>query len=213
MINFLLVFFIISILYAATTSRIEANIKVLSIQGLIFFFIIILYYNSLSLPAFILLILETLAVKAILIPAILSYVVKKNNVYREMEPYIPNFYSLVITGLLFVLGFIMAYFAGQHAQDIKLFYFGISLSTIMAGLFLIMTRKKIITHIIGYMFIENGIFLLSLSVAHEMPLIVNLGILLDIFIGVFILVLYYNKIKTTFEQDKLHIDKLTYLKD
>ena len=81
----------------------------------------------------------------------------------------------------------------------------------ITGLFVIMTRKKIITHVMGYMMLENGIFLLSLSIAREMPFIVNLGMLLDIFIAVFLLAVIVNRIKSTVEEAT--VDKLTELKD
>jgi len=63
----------------------------------------------------------------------------------------------------------------------------------------------------GYMMLENGIFLLSLSVAKEMPLVVNIGVLLDVFVCIYILGLFVTKIQSTFEE--LHVDKLTLLKD
>ncbi|MDD5067421.1 MAG: hypothetical protein PHF84_10300 [bacterium] len=213
MINFLLVIFVISMLYAATTSRMEANVKVLSIQGVLFFLMVLPNFSHIPFSDFLFLCTETLVVKTILIPLILMYIIRKNKAYREVEPYIPGFYSMVITAVLFVFGFIMAYYAGRVSHDVKPLYFGISMSVIMTGLFIIMSRKKIITHIMGYMFMENGIFLLSLSVAREMPLIVNLGILLDIFVGVFILVVFYNKLRSAFESEKMNIDKLDYLKD
>ncbi|MBU1077844.1 MAG: hypothetical protein KKH98_11165 [Spirochaetes bacterium] len=213
MIGFLLILFVISMLFASTTGRLEAYVKIFSIQGIIFFLIILTYYSHIPLLDFLLLLIETLLVKTVVIPVILIKVIRKNNIYREVEPYIPNFFSLVISVIIFVFGFILAYLAGQYTQDIRPFYFGISISTIVVGLFIIMSRKKIITHIMGYMFLENGIFLLSLSVAREMPLIVNLGILLDIFIGVFLLVIIYNHINSTFAREKINIDSLSCLKD
>jgi hydrogenase-4 component E len=59
--------------------------------------------------------------------------------------------------------------------------------------------------------LENGIFLLSLSVANEMPMLVNLGVLLDLFVAVFLLVIFFNKIQSLY--DGSHIDVLTQLKD
>jgi hydrogenase-4 component E len=59
--------------------------------------------------------------------------------------------------------------------------------------------------------LENGIFLLSLSIAREMPLVVNMGVLLDIFIGIFLLVIVLKRIHSTFEE--IHIDQLTDLTD
>jgi len=200
-------------LYVATTSRLEAYIKMFAVQGVIFFLLLLTGYSRMSVINLAFILTETLIIKAIIIPYILLKVVRRYNVFREVEPYIPNFYSVAITTVIFVFGFVMAYSSIKIAQDVKPLYFAISVSTIMTGFFIIMTRKKIITHILGYMFVENGIFMFSLSTAREMPLIVNLGILLDIFIAVFLLLLVYKNIKSAFEFEKIDIDNLSELRD
>jgi hydrogenase-4 component E len=64
----------------------------------------------------------------------------------------------------------------------------------LAAMFIIVNRKKVITHVLGYMIFENGIFLLSLSMAGEMPIIVDLGVMLDLFVGIFLLGIFVNAI-------------------
>jgi hydrogenase-4 component E len=155
--------------------------------------------------------LETLGFKTIIIPLILVKVVRRLGIRREVEPYTMNFHSLLIAAVILVFGFVTAYMAIEPAQTIKPLHLGVSISTIMIGLYVIMSRKKIITHILGFIILENGIFMLSLSIAGEMPFIVNLGVLLDIFIGIFLLVMVLNRIHETF--DEVHIDKLTRLTD
>ncbi len=91
------------------------------------------------------------------------------------------------------------------------FFFGVSLSIIVSGLFIIITRKKIITQVMGFMLMENGIFLLTLSASREMPFIVALGVLLDIFMAIYLLGLFVNKIHDAFEE--IHVDTLQKLKD
>ncbi|MGA2142956.1 MAG: hydrogenase, partial [Brevinematales bacterium] len=88
---------------------------------------------------------------------------------------------------------------------------GISFSVIFISLFLIISKKNIVTHVLGYMMLENGIFLLSLSIARDMPFIIDLGVLLDIFTGVYLLGLFVNKIQDQF--DRQDIDTLTKLRD
>jgi hydrogenase-4 component E len=165
----------------------------------------------LGIVEFVFLIVETLLFKAIIIPLILSGVIKRNNIIRSVEPYITNFSSVVIASLIFVFGFVISYWSINISEELQHLAFGISISTIMIGLFIIISRKKIITHIMGYMILENGIFLLTLSISNEMPLMVSLGILLDIFIAIYILVIFFARIKSTFEET--HIDDLTNLKD
>ena len=74
-----------------------------------------------------------------------------------------------------------------------------------------MTRKKIITQVMGFMLMENGIFLLSMAAVKEMPFIVSLGVLLDVFMAVYLLGLLVNKIHDRY--DEIHVDTLQKLKD
>ena len=70
---------------------------------------------------------------------------------------------------------------------------------------------KIISNVIEFITMENGIFLLSLSVAKEMPMLVNMGVLLDVFIAVYILGLFVNEINKEFND--LEVSHLSDLKD
>jgi hydrogenase-4 component E len=90
-------------------------------------------------------------------------------------------------------------------------YFVVALSTLFSGLYIIVTRKKIITHVMGYLVLENGVFILSLAVGGEMPLLVNIGILLDIFASVFLLGIFVNKIGDVLKD--VDVDQLKRLKD
>lgn len=212
MINILIVIFGLTMLYMAITSRIKALINMLSVQGIILFLLIlfigeekILHFN------YIFLLIETLLIKAIIIPVFLKRVLVKNNIFRDTEPYIPNFYSLVISSIILFAGFIISCSHNHLFSNITTLYFGVSISTILISLLFITTKKKIITHVIGYTMMENGIFLLSLSVAKEMPMIVNMGVLLDVFIAIFILGMLVDKINIVFEE--LDACSLCNLKD
>lgn len=211
MINLLLVLFAATLLFVSVTSRLEAYIKVLFLQGLIVFIMVTLESPVLNSFNFLFLALETLGFKTIIIPLILVRVIRKLDIRREVEPYTLHFHSLAIATLLLIFGFVIAFVSIKPGQALKPLHFAVSIATILIGLFIIMSRKKIITHILGFIIIENGIFMLSLSIAGEMPFIVNLGVLLDIFIGIFLLVVVLNRIHSTF--DEAHIDELTNLTD
>ncbi len=211
MIPFMLILFGLTMLYIGVTSRLEAFIKALAAQGIILFLLVLLDFESEHMGNMLFILFETLVVKGVLIPVILFTVVRKNNIFREIEPNIPFYFSLFITSLIFAIGFTVTYVTLGIKGPLKPFYFGISISTIVTGFVVIMTRKKIITHVMGYIIIENGIFLLTLSVSKEMPFIVSLGVLLDIFIGIYLLGLFVNKIQDTFSG--INIGSLTKLKD
>ncbi len=89
--------------------------------------------------------------------------------------------------------------------------FGIALSTIIISLWLITIKHKILSNVIEFITMENGIFLLSLSIAKEMPMLVNIGVLLDVFIAIYILGLFVSEINT--ELGDMEIAHLSDLKD
>ena len=211
MVNLTLLLFGLTLLYVSAIGRLEGYIKALFIQGLLLSLLMCFNFTGLKHWNFALIIVETIGFKTLVIPWFLQKVIHENEMVRETEPYITHFYSLLLTSLIFSFGFFVAYWAVKNAVDVRPLPFGIAISTIITGLFIILTRKKLITHTMGFMIMENGIFLLSLAKLQEMPMIVNLGILLDIFLAVLLLGIFINKIKDTFEE--LDIDRLKYLKD
>jgi len=198
-------------LYVFAVSRIEAYVKTLAFQGFLLFLLVIIDIQEIDWLNIAFLSLETLVIKTMVIPYFLLTVIRKNEIAREVEPYITQFYSLIIASAIFIFGFVAAFWAATTNAGIKPLYFGVSIMLIVSSLFLIVNRKTIITHILCYMMLENGIFLLSLSVANELPLLVNLGVLLDLFVGVYLFVIFFNKIQEMYDGSR--IDELTDLKD
>lgn len=211
MIDVIIILLGTSMLYVFAVSRIEAYVKTLSFQGLLLFILVILDIKNISWLNIAFLSIETLLVKAAAIPLFLLIIIRKNEISREVEPYISQFYSLLIAMGIFIFGFAATFWSVRVGGEIKPLYFGISIVIIVSSLFLIINRKKIITHILSYMMLENGIFLLSLSVANEMPMLVNVGVLLDLFVGIYLFTIFFNKIEEMY--DGSHIDVLTELKD
>ena len=209
--NIIIILLGTSMLYVFAASRIEAYVKILALKGTLLFFLVVVDIKEINWLNIAFLIVETLIIKTIVIPYFLLKVIRKNEIGREIEPYISQFYSVLIASAIFMFGFVAAFWAAKTNAGIKPLYFGISIVLIVASLFLIVNRKRIITHILCYMMLENGIFLLSLSVANEMPMLVNIGVLLDLFVGIFLFVIFFNKIQEMYDGN--HIDVLTELKD
>ena len=209
--NIIIILLGTSMLYVFAASRIEAYVKVLALQGTLLFLLVVVDIKEINWLNIAFLIIETLIIKTIVIPYFLLKVIRKNEIGREIEPYISQFYSVLIASAIFMFGFVAAFWAAKTNAGIKPLYFGISIVLIVSSLFLIVNRKRIITHILCYMMLENGIFLLSLSVANEMPMLVNIGVLLDLFVGIFLFVIFFNKIQEMYDGN--HIDVLTELKD
>jgi len=184
-------------------------INILALQGLLLFGMAFFGLPELNVGNLIFILFETVVIKAFAIPLFLRYIIRKNNITREAEPYLPNFISLIIVTLIIASTFMVSNVIGN--VRLPKIYFVVALSALFSGLYFIISRKKIITHVICYVIIENGVFILSLAVGNEMPMLVNLGILLDVFVSVFLLGIFINKVG-----DVLHdtdISQLSHLKD
>jgi len=209
MTNILLILFIISLLYLSIANRLVTYIRVLALQGFILFGVTFLALEEINTLNLVLILLETIVFKAVAVPIFLSRLIKRNHITREAEPYLPNFVSLIITTVIVVVTVLLANSIKDTQVD-KIFFI-VALSSLFAGLYIIASRKKIITHVMGYLIIENGVFVLSLAVGTEMPMLVNLGVMLDIFASVLILGIFLNKIGDVFKD--VNVDQLSNLKD
>jgi hydrogenase-4 component E len=209
MIDVLLITFIITLFYIAIANRMLTYLKVLAFQGVLLFVVVFIQLNEINPVNLALILLETIVFKSVAVPLFMAYVLKRNNITREAEPFLPNFISLIITTLIVVVTILLA--NGVKDDHLEKIFFVVALSSLFTGLYFIATRRKIITHVIGYLIIENGVFVLSLAVGNEMPMLVNLGIMLDIFASVLILGIFLNKIGDVFKD--VNVDQLSSLKD
>lgn len=192
MTDILLIALAMSLLYMSIANRLLTYLNILVFQGFMLFgatYLSLYHVNTINL---LLIMLETIVFKAIAVPWFINYVIKRNNITRDAEPYLPNFISIIIVTLIIVSTIILSSYIKDKNLDKT--YFVVALSTLFTGLYLIVSRKKIISHVIGYLVIENGVFIFSLAVGDEMPMLVNLGIMLDIFASVLILGIFFNRI-------------------
>ena len=209
MTNVLLIIFAMTLLYLGIAHRLLTYIKILALQGILLFGIAFIELIEINAANLTFVLLETIVIKAIAIPLFLNYVMKRNRITRDAEPFLPNFVSLIIITLIIIATFILS-----NAIDdsrISKIYFVVALSTLFTGLYIIVTRHKIITHVMGYLVIENGVFILSLALGNEMPVLVNLGILLDVFASVFLLGIFVNRVGDVLKD--VDVDQLKSLKD
>jgi hydrogenase-4 component E len=209
MTDIVLIALAMSLLYMSIANRIFTYLQILSFQGILLFFTTYLSLTHINTLNLMFIMLETIVFKAVAVPWFLNYVIKRNGITRVAEPYLPNFVSLIFVTIIIVATIILS----SSINDINLdkTYFVVALSTLFTGLYLIVSRKKIITHVVGYIVIENGVFVLSLAIGNEMPMLVNLGIMLDIFASVLILGLFFNKIGDVLKDPD--VSRLRNLKD
>ena len=144
----------------------------------------------------------TIALKGVLIPWGLRYVIDKIGVHKEVEPLIQLPASLLVCGVLTVLSFyiVQPFVTGPEVLGtITKNLLPISLAVVFIGFFMMIARKKAITQIIGLLIMENGLFMAAYAVAYGMPFIVELGVFFDILAAALILGVLAFRINRTFD--------------
>jgi hydrogenase-4 component E len=194
--SFLIVIFAIVTIYLSVIERFKNYAVLCSLQGILLFGLAIseltMEKNLLSILNILFVILETLIVKAVIVPYMLFKTIHRNKLRKVHQSAMPAFYSLIFTIVGLVLCVILTYMLDLH--HLNNLYFTVSLFTTYIGVLLIILHKKIFTHLIGFLVIENAVFLLSLSIGSSMPFLINAAILLDIFGTILLMGVFINKI-------------------
>jgi hydrogenase-4 component E len=151
----------------------------------------------------------TLATKGVLIPLFLRRIVHHMRVTHEVQPYISNTLSLVGSAILVAVVY-ASLKEGIFVTGFSKNVLQISIAVILISLFIMITRKKALTMVIGLLFMENGLFLAGFSLTFGMPTMIELGVLFDMLMGVIILGIFAIQIKRAFATTDL--DKLSVLK-
>ena len=153
----------------------------------------------------------TLTLKVLLLPWILYRLVRKLNVKGEVEALI-NIPTTMLVGIgLVMLAFNVALPISQLASTVARGTLGIALAVVMLAFLMMITRRKAITQVVGFLSMENGLFLAATSATYGMPMVVELGIALDVLVGVIILGVFFFQIRDQF--DSLDIRHMERLKD
>ncbi len=140
----------------------------------------------------------TLILKVFLIPSLLFWAIRHASIRREVEPLIGYGKTLILGGFLVGAAFLISSrldFPGEKISDLLI---PSAFSVVMIGFLLLVSRLKAITQVIGYLVMENGIFLFALLLLDKTPLLVEMGILLDIFVGVLVMGIVVNHINQEF---------------
>ncbi|MGE0020019.1 MAG: hypothetical protein AB7S72_10155 [Draconibacterium sp.] len=209
MVIVLIVLFAATLVYFFLSERVANFIWLLSVQGALLFGIAFNNLIHIQTLGMIVILLETLIVKAIVIPWFLNRLRHKNQLKRVHESKVPVFYSLIIISAVLIGCFLMSYTIDNEV--IQLRFFTVALATVIGGMYFIIIHKNIFSHLVGFLIIENGAFLLSLAVGGDMPFLVSLAVLLDVLIAVLVIGVFMNKVKDTF--DTISASKLSQLKD
>ncbi|MBZ0189358.1 MAG: hypothetical protein K8F91_24145 [Candidatus Obscuribacterales bacterium] len=158
---------------------------------------------------FLVLALAIVLVKAIGVSCFLSWVVRKIHVFRDSAAYLPLSLAMHTCILLLGISHMLAMRLPVPPEShVLVGGAAAGISLVLIGALFMLTRKTAISQVIGFLTMENGIYLFTLTQANGMPMVVELGILLDVLVGVMILGLVTFRIQKSFE----HID-VTQLRD
>ncbi len=153
----------------------------------------------------------SLALKAGLMPYLLWRAIRTASIRRDVEPLLGFGPSLLLGAILTGLAFVAANRLPLPVEAGARILPAGGLATLLLGLLVLVGRTKAVTQVVGYLMVENGIFLFGLLLSHQMPTLVEAGILLDVFAGVFIMGIFVYRIQQTFDHMDTH--NLAALKD
>jgi hydrogenase-4 component E len=191
------------------TTRLSPAIRATAIQGALLAALPVALHPGWSLHL-ISLAAGTFVVKSLLLPTFLSWAIREAAVRREIEPLIGFSASLLLGSLAVALSFGIAQHIPLPGSSSALLV-PVALATVMVGLLVLTTRNKAVSQVVGYLILENGIYVFGLSQAERVPFLVELGVLLDIFVGVFIMGIVVFHINREF--DSLDSARLNELRD
>jgi hydrogenase-4 component E len=151
----------------------------------------------------------TLALKVVAMPWIFYSLVKKLDVDRDVEPMINIPTTMLIGIVLVIFAFNLALPISALSGTVMRSTLGIAMATVLLSFLMMITRSKAIPQVIGFLAMENGLFFAATSATYGMPLVVELGVALDVLVGVFVLGIFFFQIRETFESlDLKHMEKL-----
>jgi hydrogenase-4 component E len=194
--DYILVFVLLLNLYILGTSRLGACIKMVALQGGLLALLPILIHGLSGHTLF--LAASAILFKGILIPWLLFRAIREVRIRRTVEPWI-GFVTVLIIGAAatmaaFLLSDLLPLAAGhQHSLIIPA-----AIATSIAGFLFLVTRRKAINQVLGYLMFENGVFIFGMLLVNAMPLMIEAGVLLDILVAVFVMGIVVNHINREF---------------
>ena len=189
---------LLSVLFAFGSSRLPALIKVLAFQGVVVSVVPFFLGHAMTTGS-VAFTLATLLIRGIAIPVYVYLAIRRVAIEREVEP-IVGYHASLLAGLLLIVGAIFA--AGKFdlpSTANHRLVVPTAITLIVAGMFLLMTRRNAIAMVLGYIMMENGIYLVGTSFSVRAHHIVEFGILLDVLAGVMIMAIVLRNIKKTFD--------------
>lgn len=208
--DLILVLIILSNFVILGTRELRVCIRTAAVQGALLSVLPLLVHREPGWRA-ILMVVGAALVKGIVVPGFLFRAIRDVKIRQEVNPYVGFIPSLFLCAVGSALALLFAGslpLAPEHAGSLLV---PTSLATILSGFLVLTTRRKAISQVVGYLMLENGIFIFGLLLIEAMPFLVEAGVLLDLFAGIFIMGIVLNHIQSEFSSLDTHL--LSDLKD
>jgi hydrogenase-4 component E len=199
-------------LFTLASSRLNAAIRAVALQGALLSLLPVLLASAAAEIAHVfVLALGALAIKALFIPWLMFRAIREAAIRREVEPIIGYVPSMILGGLGLAASFAFSGSLPLPSPEKHAFLVPTALATVWCGLLLVVSRKKAVSQVLGFLMLENGVFVFGLLLSDVMPVMVEAGVLLDLLAAVFVMGIVMFHIHREFSS--LDTEKLTALKD
>jgi hydrogenase-4 component E len=200
--DFLLILVVVLGLQTVASHRITAAVRAVALQGAALSFLPFALGHTLGVWGMVTSCAVVLALKGVIIPLLLNRAIREARVVHEAEPVVSLHLSVLLGAALVGVAFWIGGALVLPWPAPNRLVVPIALATLLLGFLLIITRRKAVTQVVGYLMLENGVFIFGQALARELPFVVELGILLDVLVGVFVMGIAIHHISREFD----HID-------
>lgn len=195
--NAMLILVLVINLFTLGTSRILALIRIVALQGALLGVLPFLVHKHVTWPAIVIAV-AAIALKGIAIPAIMIRALREAQIKREVEPLVGFLPSILLGATATAFSLLFTSHLPLIEQHTGSLIVPASMATILTGFILLTTRFKALTQVVGYLVLENGIFVFGMLLIEAMPFVVEIGVLLDLFVGIFVICIITNHINAAF---------------
>jgi hydrogenase-4 component E len=184
-------------LFVLGASRLRAVIGASALQGVVLGILTITAHGEITLDV-VAVAMVAVVVKAVVIPRLLYKAMRDVAIVRDVEPLIGLIPSLVIGALVTAFSVMFSQTLPLVAAQQGSLILPSSFATVLTGCVVLITRRKAITQVVGYLILENGIFIMGLGLLDAMPFLVEVGVLLDLVVAIFVMAIIINHVSREF---------------
>jgi hydrogenase-4 component E len=208
--DIIMIFLVLTNLTLLGLSRMGSCVRIVAIQGVALGFLPLVLNNWNMELGLVLFSIVIISLKGIAFPWMLNRTLRELAAQREIEPFIGYGISIIAGTITLVMCMWLSSRLPFPEPLMSPLIVPVAFFTIMSGLFLIISRKKALTQVLGYLVLENGIYAFGVALVRQQPMLVELGILLDIFVAVFVMGIAMFHINREF--DSIDTDQLSRLR-